>query len=364
MSRYSVAVAGATGYAGGEAVRILAQHPDFEVACITGHASAGERFGRLMPHIPQLADLVIEETTPEVLNHYDVVVLALPHGASGPLADGLDPSIHVVDLGADHRLEEQTAWDSFYGGDFHEHWTYGMPELVTGMHDDGSYRRQRETLAGATRIAGPGCNVTAVTLALQPAVAQGLIDPKGVVADLAVGYSGAGKSLKRTDLLASEAFGSAHAYGVGGSHRHIPEILQNLAHAAGLEARDAERFAIGFTPILVPMARGILACVSAPLSPKAQAMDDGAIHNVWSGLYRDQQFITVLPDGELPATQNVLGSNAAQIQVAVDHNANRLLAITAIDNLNRGTAGQAVQSLNIALGLPEDKGLNKIGVAP
>jgi N-acetyl-gamma-glutamyl-phosphate reductase len=184
------------------------------------------------------------------------------------------------------------------------------------------------------------------------------------VADLAVGYSGAGKSLKRTDLLASEAFGSAHAYGVGGSHRHIPEILQNFAHAAGLEARDAEHFAIGFTPILVPMARGILACVSAPLSQKAQGMNDAAIHDVWSGLYRDQQFITVLPDGELPATQNVLGSNAAQIQVAVDHNANRLLAIAAIDNLNRGTAGQAVQSLNIALGLPEDKGLNKIGVAP
>ena len=165
-----------------------------------------------MPHIPQLADLVVEDTTPEVLNGHDVIILALPHGASGALASQLDPNAVVVDLGADHRLEEKSAWDAFYGGDFYQHWTYGMPELITGVAADGSYSRQREALPGTKRIAGPGCNVTATTLALQPGIAQGLVESKDIVADLVVGYSGAGKNLKRTNLLAAEAFGSALPY--------------------------------------------------------------------------------------------------------------------------------------------------------
>ena len=212
MAKYTVAVAGATGYAGGEALRILAAHPYFEVTCVAGHSSVGDKLGKHMPHIPQLADLVVEDTTPEVLNGHDVIILALPHGASGALASQLDPNAVVVDLGADHRLEEKTAWDEFYGGDFYEHWTYGMPELITGIAADGSYIRQRESLAGTKRIAGPGCNVTATTLALQPGVAQGLVEPVDIVADLVVGYSGAGKNLKRTNLLAAEAFGSALPY--------------------------------------------------------------------------------------------------------------------------------------------------------
>lgn len=363
MGKYTVAVAGATGYAGGEALRILAAHPAFEVTCVAGHSSVGDRLGRHMPHIPQLADLVVEDTTPEVLNGHDVIILALPHGASGALASRLDPDAVVVDLGADHRLEERAAWDEYYGGDFYEHWTYGMPELIVGKADDG-YVRQRASLPGATRIAGPGCNVTAVTLALQPGVAEGLVEPTDIVADLVVGYSGAGKNLKRANLLAAEAFGSAVPYSVGGTHRHIPEILQNLAHAAGLKAADADRFTLGFTPILAPMARGILASVSARLTDKAKAMDDASIRAVWEKAYAGEDFMVLLPEGTLPATQNIIGSNAAHLQVVVDRKANRLLAFAAIDNLNRGTAGQAVQSLNIALGLPEDQGLTKIGVAP
>ncbi|MCH9275837.1 N-acetyl-gamma-glutamyl-phosphate reductase [Bifidobacterium amazonense] len=364
MAKHTVAVAGATGYAGGEALRILAAHPDFEVTCVAGHSSVGDKLGKHMPHIPQLADLTVEDTTPEALNGHDVIILALPHGASGALAAQLDPHAVVVDLGADHRLEEKTAWDEYYGGDFYEHWTYGMPELIVGKEADGTYRRQRETLPGAKRIAGPGCNVTAVTLAMQPGVAEGLIEPDSIVADLAVGYSGAGKNLKRTNLLAAEALGSAVPYGVGGTHRHIPEILQNLAHAAGLGAADAARFTLGFTPILVPMSRGILAVVSAKMSEKAAAMSDDEIRKVWLDAYAGQDFMNVLPAGTLPATANIVGSNAAHIQVAADRKAGRLLAFAAIDNLNRGTAGQAVQSLNIALGLPEDAGLTKIGVAP
>ena len=325
MAKYTVAVAGATGYAGGEALRILAAHPYFEVTCVAGHSSVGDKLGKHMPHIPQLADLVV---------------------------------------GADHRLEEKTAWDEFYGGDFYEHWTYGMPELITGIAADGSYIRQRESLAGTKRIAGPGCNVTATTLALQPGVAQGLVEPVDIVADLVVGYSGAGKNLKRTNLLAAEAFGSALPYSVGGTHRHIPEILQNLAHTAGKNASDASEFTLGFTPILAPMARGILATVSAKLTDKALAMTDEQIRQVWLDAYKDQDFMVVLPEGVMPATGNIIGSNAAHIQVVVDHKAGRLLAFAAIDNLNRGTAGQAVQSLNVALGLPEDAGLTKIGVAP
>ena len=206
MAKYTVAVAGATGYAGGEALRILAAHPNFEVTCVAGHSSVGDKLGKHMPHIPQLADLVVEDTTPEVLNGHDVIILALPHGASGALASQLDPNAVVVDLGADHRLEEKSAWDAFYGGDFYQHWTYGMPELITGVAADGSYSRQREALPGTKRIAGPGCNVTATTLALQPGIAQGLVESKDIVADLVVGYSGAGKNLKRTNLLAAEAF--------------------------------------------------------------------------------------------------------------------------------------------------------------
>ena len=331
MAKYTVAVAGATGYAGGEALRILAAHPDFDITCVAGHSSVGESMAKHMPHIPQLANLVVEDTTPEVLNGHDVIILALPHGASGKLASQLDPNAVVVDLGADHRLEEQAAWDEFYG---------------------------------TKRIAGPGCNVTATTLALQPGIAEGLVESQDIVADLVVGYSGAGKNLKRTNLLAAEALQSALPYSVGGKHRHIPEILQNFAHAAGKSAAEASEFTLGFTPILAPMSRGILATVSARMTDKAKALSDEEIRAVWSKAYEGQDFMVLLPEGTLPATGNIIGSNAAHLQVVADRKAGRIYAFAAIDNLNRGTAGQAVQSLNIALGLPEDAGLTKIGVAP
>ena len=339
MAKYTVAVAGATGYAGGEALRILAAHPDFDITCVAGHSSVGESMAKHMPHIPQLANLVVEDTTPEVLNGHDVIILALPHGASGKLASQLDPNAVVVDLGADHRLEEQAAWDEFYGGDFYEHWTYGMPELITGKAADGSYTRQRAALPGTKRIAGPGCNVTATTLALQPGIAEGLVESQDIVADLVVGYSGAGKNLKRTNLL-------------------------NFAHAAGKSAAEASEFTLGFTPILAPMSRGILATVSARMTDKAKTLSDEEIRAVWSKAYEGQDFMVLLPEGTLPATGNIIGSNAAHLQVVTDRKAGRIYAFAAIDNLNRGTAGQAVQSLNIALGLPEDAGLTKIGVAP
>lgn len=376
MSTYTVAVVGASGYAGGEMLRILAAHPAFEVTTVTGESSAGDKLGRHMPHIPKYRDMVIEPTTPEVLNGHDVIVLALPHGVSGALAEKLHANDAVVDLGADHRLESADAWKHYYGGDFHQPWAYGMPELIIGKGTDGGYRYQRENLPGASLIAGPGCNVTAVTFAFQPALAAGLIESDDIVADLAVGYSGAGKNLKRRNLLAAEAFGSATPYSVGGVHRHIPEIVQNLSHAVAAAYADGAHsdfssssaspttINVGFTPMLVPMARGILAVVSAKLSDKGEAMSDENIREVFSEVYQGQRFIELLDPGDMPATADVLGSNEAQVQIAVDRKAKRLYGFAAIDNLNRGTAGQAVQSLNIALGLPEDQGLTTIGVAP
>lgn len=213
-------------------LRILVAHPAFEVTTVTGDSSTDDKLGKHMPHIPSLKDMVIESTTPEALNGHDVIVLALPHGVSGALAEKLHANCAMVDLGADHRLESGDAWAQYYGGDFHEPWVYGMPELIVGKDASGGYQHQREKLRGASLIAGPGCNVTAVTLAFQPALAQGLVETDDIVADLAVGYSGAGKNLKRPNLLAAEAFGSATPYSVGGVHRHIPEIVQNLAHAA------------------------------------------------------------------------------------------------------------------------------------
>lgn len=357
---YTVAVAGATGYAGGEVLRILAGHPDFEVTSVTAHSKVGESLGQNMPHIPDLAHLQLLDTTPENLNGHDVIFLALPHGASGRLASQLDPKAVVVDLGADHRLESKSAWDEFYGGDFYEHWAYGMPELIVS-NEEGVLAKQRVNLPGVKRIAGPGCNVTATTLALQPGLAQGLVETDDIVANLVVGYSGAGKNLKKPYLLASEAMGSALAYGVGGTHRHIPEILQNFAHAAGAVPTD---FTMSFTPVLAPMPRGIFAAVTAKLSQKALSMSDEAIRDAWSKAYDGERFMNLLPQGSIPATGNVLGSNSAHLQVVVDHKAGRLLAMSSIDNLNRGTAGQAIQALNIALGIKESQGLTTIGVAP
>lgn len=358
MRQYSVAVAGATGYAGAELIRLLCTHPAFNIELMTGLASVGKPFGSYAPHIPELASTIIQETRADLLNGHDLIFLALPHGQSGELAEDLDQEALVVDLGADHRLEDKRDWDDYYGGPYYPSWTYGLPELMLGESD-----RQRRVLAGSHRIADPGCNVTAVTLAFQPALAAGLIQPEDIVADLVVGYSGAGKTAGRMDLLAAQAINSAHPYDVGGSHRHIPEIIQNFFHASpGLWEKS--RIRLGLTPVLAPMSRGILATVSAPLSSKGAGLDQETIRSIWHKAYMNEPFVRLLPTGVLPSTADVLGSNAAQVQVVLDQRAGRLYGFSAIDNLMKGTAGQAIQSVNLALGLPEQTGLSSIGVAP
>ncbi len=359
----TVAVAGASGYAGGEVLRLLAGHPDVEIGALTAHSSAGSTLGAHQPHLRSLADRVLLPTTVEHLVGHDVVVLALPHGASGEIAAQLPPDVLVLDLGADHRLESAADWEQFYGSAHAGTWPYGLPELLRTQDPGTGARetRQRERLAGARRIAVPGCNVTAVTLGLQPGVAAGVVDARDVVAVLANGYSGAGKALK-PHLLASEGLGSAQPYAVGGTHRHIPEVVQNLRAAGAAEVR------ISFTPTLVPMARGILATVSAPLSVDVARLGPAEatarVRQAWDDAYVGEPFVQVLPEGRWPSTAMTLGANTALVQVAVDHAAGRAVTVTAIDNLVKGTAGAAVQSMNIALGLPQTAGLTTEGVAP
>ncbi|MBD5788045.1 N-acetyl-gamma-glutamyl-phosphate reductase [Cellulosimicrobium terreum] len=360
---FKVAVAGASGYAGGETLRLLAGHPEVEIGALTAHSSAGSLLGEHQPHLRSLAGRVLLPTTVENLAGHDVVVLALPHGASATIAAQLPDDVVVLDLGADHRLASAEDWRTFYGSDHAGTWPYGLPELLRTQHPGAgaSETKQRELLAGARRIAVPGCNVTAVTLGIQPGIAAGLVEGRDLVAVLANGYSGAGKAL-RSHLLASEALGAAQPYAVGGSHRHIPEITQNL-RAAG-----APDVTISFTPTLVPMSRGILATVTARLSERAAELDaadlDARVRQAWTDAYAGEPFVQVLPEGQWPTTAMTLGANTALVQVAVDHAAGRVVAVTAIDNLVKGTAGAAVQSMNIALGLPQTAGLTTEGVAP
>ncbi len=340
---FSVAVAGASGYAGGEVLRLLLAHPDAEIGALTGGSNAGETLGTLQPHLVPLADRVLEPTTPETLAGHDVVVLGLPHGQSGPLAAALGDDTVVIDCGADFRLEDAALWEQFYGGDHAGSWPYGLPELPG----------QRELLAGARRVAVPGCYPTVSTLALVPALAAGLVEPDVVVV-AASGTSGAGKAPK-PHLLGSEVMGNASAYGVGGVHRHTPEIVQNLTRVAGGDVR------VSFTPTLVPMSRGILATCSAPL---AGDVSTDEAHATYAKAYADEPFVHVLPPGSWPQTQSVLGSNAVQLQVTVDEAARRLVAVGVVDNLAKGTGGAAVQCLNLALGLDEATGLTAVGLAP
>ncbi|GAA3943847.1 N-acetyl-gamma-glutamyl-phosphate reductase [Microbacterium soli] len=348
---YSVAVSGASGYAGGEILRLLEAHPDIEIRTVTAHSNAGQPLVDHQPHLRSLAHLTLQDTTPEILAGHDIVFLALPHGQSGQYTDALGEVPLVIDAGADHRLASAAAWDAFYGGPFHEPWTYGVPELLV----DG--RKQRETLRGTTRIAAPGCNASTVSLSLAPGAAAGVIDTSDIVSVLAVGPSGAGKSLK-PHLLGSELLGTANPYAVGGTHRHIPEIRQALAEASGAAP---EGIRISFTPVIVPMARGILATSSAPI---ADGVTDAQIRDAWASAYDGETFVQLLPEGRFPRTADVLGANTALMGLAVDRAANRVTVVTAVDNLVKGTAGAAVQSMNLALGLPEDRALTVNGVAP
>ena len=325
-------------------LRLLAHHPEVTIGAITAHSNAGQRLGDLQPHLRSLAARVLQDTTPEVLAGHDVVFLALPHGASAAVAAQLGEDTLVIDAGADHRLVDPLAWEKFYGTEHAGSWPYGLPELPG----------HREALIGTKRIAVPGCYPTSAQLALAPGFAARLLEPKDVVIVSASGTSGAGKSPK-TNLLGSEVMGGMSPYGVGGGHRHTPEMEQGFSALAG------EQVQVSFTPTLAPMPRGILTTATARIKEGVTAAQ---IREAWVSAYADEPFVHVLPEGQWPHTKHVQASNHAELQLAVDPHAGRVIVTCVIDNLTKGTAGGAVQSMNIALGLPETLGLESEGVAP
>ncbi len=337
----SVAVAGASGYAGGELLRLLHNHPDFDVCAVTAAANAGQPLAVVHPQLAALGDVVIEATTAEVLSAADLVFLALPHGASAAIIADLPERTCVVDLGADFRLRSAEQWTHYYPGYVHAGcWTYGLPELVS-----------RDDLSAAKRIANPGCYATAIALGFAPVLAH--LDATDLTVVAASGTSGAGRKPVES-LLASEVLGSMSAYKVGGVHQHTPEIEQTLSNFTDQEVR------LSFTPLLAPMARGILATLTA----RATHADARNVRELLESYYSTEPFVRVLPEGQQPTTASVLGSNAAAMQAVHDPRTDRVVITVAIDNLVKGAAGQALQNANIMCGFEETMGLSAIGVAP
>jgi N-acetyl-gamma-glutamyl-phosphate reductase len=334
-----VAVAGASGYAGGELLRLLAGHPGVEIVAATAHSQAGSPLAEVHPQLVSLADLTLAPTSAEALGDADLVFLALPHSESAALAAQLPASVKIVDLGADHRLRDAAAWQRYYGGEHAGAWTYGLPELPGA----------RPAIAAADRVANTGCYAVAITLALAPLVSAGLVAAQDVVVVAASGTSGAGRAAK-AHLLGSEVMGDLSPYKVG-AHQHVPEIKQ----ATGA-------LSLSLTPVLAPMPRGILATVTArPADPSVSAAD---VRAVLGKAYGDEPFVHLLPEGRWPHTAATFGSNAAQLQATLDVDSGRVIVVSAIDNLGKGAAGQAVQNANLMLGLPETAGLSANGVAP
>jgi len=337
-----IGIVGGSGYSGGELIRNLLNHPHFEISYIAAGASAGESITSVHPHLTQLAGEVFEATSTEKMNTCDLIFFALPHGESHKYVQQLDQSVKVVDLGADYRLDDPQQWSKYYGGEHAGSWVYGMPELPGA----------RARIASANRIANPGCYATAIALAIAPAVSEGLINEEDIVVVASSGVTGAGRSAK-VNLLGAETMNSLTSYKFGGVHQHTPEIEQTLNSIGGKGSK------ISFTPILAPMPRGILATTTATLKT---SNDVESIREIYRNFYSGEQFVSILPSGELPRTSSLTGSNSVHIQIAVDEHTNRLIVSSALDNLGKGAAGAAIQNANLICGFDESTGLTAIGV--
>ena len=355
-----VAVAGASGYAGGELLRLLAGHPDLEIAAVSAGSSAGKPITSIHPNLtghPAFDGKNFTATTAETLGDAELVFMGLPHGESAALAAQL-PGVRIIDLSADFRLGDEDVWHQFYGDvSYAGRWTYGLPELpgAPGKHS------AKEQIKAARTVAAPGCYATTSILALAPLLHAGLVEPADIVVVAASGTSGAGRSL-RYDLLASEVMGSMSAYKVGGTHRHTPEIEQALAEVLP----EPGSVTLSFTPTLAPMPRGILATSTAKLTPALAGHPDATsvLRAAFADAYASSPFVHLLPEGQWPVTAAVYGSNGAHVQVAADPHTGRAVVISTTDNLGKGAAGQAVQIANLMLGLPETAGLTTHGVTP
>jgi N-acetyl-gamma-glutamyl-phosphate reductase len=327
-----VAVAGASGYAGGELLRLIAGHPELDLVAATAHSQAGTPVSAVHPQLVGL-DVPLGATDAATLGDADLVFIALPHGQSAALAAQLPAGAKIVDLGADFRLKDSAAWQRYYGGTHAGTWTYGLPELPG----------QRELIAQSDRVANTGCYAATITLALAPLIAAGVAEPDDVVVVASSGTSGAGRSAK-VNLLASEVMGDLTPYKVG-AHQHVPEIKQ----ATGATS-------LSMTPVLAQMPRGILATVTVKGTADPRAALEAA--------YADDPYVHVLPEGRWPHTGATAGSNSCHLQVTIDADSGRIIVVSALDNLGKGAAGQAVQCANLMLGLPETAGLSVFGVAP
>ena len=335
-----IGVLGASGYAGGELLRLLSEHPDFEVSYIAAGSNAGEKITDLHSHLITYGDQRFAGTDIGAINNCDLIFLALPHGQSAEIVKQIDEKVKIVDLGADFRLKSEQAWKQYYNDSYAGAWAYGLPELPG----------KRELIKKSSRVANPGCYATAIALAAAPAVLAGGIDVSDIVVVAASGTTGAGRSTK-VSLSASEIMNSMVSYKFGGVHQHTPEIEQALVELGSKEVK------ISFTPILAPMPRGILATLTAKTT-----LSEDEIRKSYEKMYQDEPFVHLLSKGHLPETSSLTGSNSVQMQVAVDTHTSRLIVSVAIDNLGKGAAGQAIQNANLISGLMETTGLSALGI--
>jgi N-acetyl-gamma-glutamyl-phosphate reductase len=334
-----IGVVGASGYAGGELLRLLSNHPNFEIVFIGAHSNAGELITTLHPHLTGFEGQSFSPVSIDDMNKCDLVFTALPHGKSAKLVSQLNEQVKIVDLGADYRLTDKVQWEKYYGGSYAGNWAYGLPELTNHVE-----------IAQAKRVSNPGCYATAIALSIAPAINQ--VEHEDIVVVAASGTSGAGRTAK-LNLIGSEVMNNLTSYKFGGVHQHTPEIEQILSSISGKLVK------ISFTPILAPMPRGILATVTAKLNT---SIPSATLRTIYQDFYRDSKFVKLLPEGQMPMTNSVIGTNNVSLQIALDSHVNRIVISTAIDNLGKGAAGQAIQNANLMFNLAENAGLQLTGV--
>ena len=330
-----IGLIGGSGYAGGELLRLLALHPHFEVEAISAHSNAGELITSIHPQLQSYAGRSFTSFTPAEFEKCELVFLALPHGESAKIIAQLPENTKIVDLGADYRLKSGQSWERYYGGDYAGAWTYGLADLPGKSAE----------ISSVSRVANPGCYATSIALGAAPAAS--FADFSDVVVVAASGTTGAGRSAK-INLIASEVSGSLSSYKFGGVHQHTPEIEETLASITGSDVR------VSFTPILAPMPRGILSTITVKL---IQSISITQVRDAYEKFFADSPFVILLPEGQMPKTSSVLGSNFAHIQVAIDEHTNRLVVSVAIDNLGKGAAAQALHNANLITGFDATAGL-------
>lgn len=344
----TVAVVGASGYTGLELLRLLDRHPEVTVTCVTSEQSAGKKISDLFPSLRGRCDLVLEPLEPAAIAaKAEVIFTALPHQAAmAVVPDFLAAGRKVIDLSADYRLHDPDVYGAWYephkNPELLQAAVYGLPEL------------RRDAIRQACLVANPGCYPTSVILGLKPLLEAGLIDPDSIIADSASGVSGAGRAAK-IDSLYCEVNEGFKAYGVGGVHRHTPEIEQELSELAG------QPVTITFTPHLVPMDRGILSTIYAT---PIKAVSTEELVALYAHSYQHEPFVRILPKGQFPSTAYVRGSNFCDLGVTHDSRTNRVIVVAAIDNLVKGASGQAIQNMNLLCGFPENRGLEGIAIYP